>query len=93
MLAEVNGCPPCVGVDVDECPQCVHLVYVCVCEYVPIQWVHGSNCIWLPDQGTMSRMWAWKLAPFGVGSRYSDNLVNTAAGGYAGLNRIERCRS
>ena len=72
---------------------CILYIYVCVCEYVPIQWVHGSNCIWLPDQGTMSRMWAWKLAPFGVGSRYSDNLVNTAAGGYAGLNRIERCRS
>ena len=71
----------------------VCILYMCarvsMCPY--------SGCmeviIWLPDQGTMSRMWAWKLAPFGVGSRYSDNLVNTAAGGYAGLNRIERCRS
>ena len=74
------------------CASCI-CVCVCVSEYVPIQWVHGSNCIWLPDQGTMSRMWAWKLVPFRVGSRYSDNLVNTAAGGYAGLNRIDRCRS
>ena len=41
----------------------------------------------------MSRMWAWKLAPFGVGSRYSDSLVSMASGGCAGLNRIERGRS
>ena len=34
MLAEVNGRPPCVGVDVDECPQCVHVGVHLVCACV-----------------------------------------------------------
>ena len=74
-------------------PVCACGCASCVRMCVPLQRVHRSDCIWLPDQGTMSRMWAWKLVPFGVGSRYGDSLVNTAAGAYAGLNRIECGRS
>ena len=42
---------------------CASRVHVCVC---PCSGVHEYDFMWLPSQGTMSRMQAWELAPFWI---------------------------